>query len=71
MSEYDGMLSIAAKIVYSLHGSIIKHWKPNDDPRALLLCMLLKIWLKKSYRDTVSFIHGSKDLWNIIGLKKA
>jgi hypothetical protein len=42
---------------------------PNNAPRALLVCLLLKIWLGKPYRDTVSFLSESTYLWPIIGLK--
>ncbi len=42
---------------------------PNNAPRALLICLLLKIWLGKPYRDTVSFLSESTYLWPIIGLK--
>jgi hypothetical protein len=42
---------------------------PNNDPRALVICLLLKIWLGKPYRDTVSFLSESTHLWSVIGLK--
>ena len=42
---------------------------PNNDPRALVICLLLKIWLGKPYRDVVSFLSESTYLWPIIGLK--
>ena len=42
---------------------------PNkNDARALLICLLLKIWLGKPYRDLVSFLSESTHLWPIIGL---
>lgn len=44
--------------------------KPNkNDARALVICLLLKIWLGKPHRDTVSFLSESTYLWPIIGLK--
>lgn len=53
-------------------------WTPNpnnmgqpakNDPRALVICLLLKIWLGKPYRDLVSFLADSTYLWPIIGLR--
>ncbi|MGH9920508.1 MAG: hypothetical protein ACRD6W_16765 [Nitrososphaerales archaeon] len=47
-----------------------KGGKPNkNDARALVICLLLKIWLGKPYRDTVSFLSESTYLWPIIGLE--
>jgi hypothetical protein len=44
--------------------------KPNkNDARALVICLLLKIWLGKPYRDLVSFLSESTYLWPIIGLE--
>lgn len=43
---------------------------PNNNPRALMICLLLKIWLGKPYRDIVSFLSESTYLWPIIGLRK-
>ncbi len=76
LNEYGEMLKIASKIVWSKEPPWKYHEegrgrKPSNDPSALVLCLLLKIWLKKGYRDTVSFIDASKDLWNTIGLRKA
>lgn len=76
LDEYGEMLRIASKMVWSNDPPWKYHEhgvgkKPKNDPRALVLCLLLKIWLKKSYRDTVSFINASKDLWDMIGLKNA
>ena len=46
-----------------------KGGKPNkNDARALVICLLLKIWLGKPYRDMVSFLAESAYLWPIIGL---
>ena len=42
---------------------------PNkNDARAVLVCLLLKIWLGKPYRDLVSFLADGTYLWPIIGL---
>ena len=41
----------------------------KNDPRALVICILLKIWLGKPYRDLVSFLSDSTYLWPIIGLR--
>src|SRR5438132_13347104 len=47
-----------------------KGGKPNkNDARALVICLLLKIWLGKPYRDLVSLLSESTYLWPIIGLK--
>ena len=43
---------------------------PNkNDARAVVICLLLKIWLGKPYRDLVSFLSDSTYLWPIMGLK--
>ena len=42
----------------------------KNDPRALVICLLLKIWLGKPYRDIVSFLADSTYLWPVIGLRK-
>jgi hypothetical protein len=42
---------------------------PNNDPSALVICLLLKIWLGKPYRDLVSFLAESSYLWPIIGIR--
>ena len=48
----------------------LKGGKPNkNDARALVICLLLKIWLGKPYRDLVSFLSESTYLWPIIGLE--
>jgi len=45
--------------------------KPTkNDPRALVICLLLQIWLRKPYRDMVSFLSDSRYLWPLIGVKK-
>ena len=42
----------------------------NNDTRALVICLLLQLWLRKPYRDMVSFLSDSTYLWPIIGLGK-
>ena len=76
LNEYGEMLKIASKMVWSNEPPWKYHEhgrgrKPKNDSRALILCLLLKVWLKKSYRDAVSFINASGDLWHTIGLKNA
>jgi len=41
----------------------------KNDPHASVICLLLKIWLGKPYRDLVSFLSDSTYLWHIIGLR--
>jgi hypothetical protein len=54
-------------IYYNTRG---KGGAPNkNDARALLICLLLKIWLGKPYRDLVSFLSESTYLWPTIGLE--
>ncbi len=51
-------------------GSNTQGGKPNkNDARALVICLLLKIWLGKPYRDLVSILADSTYLWPIIGLE--
>lgn len=73
--EYGEFVRQAREFVYSRE----QPWTPNpnnmgapvkNDPRALVICLLLKIWLGKPYRDLVSFIQDSTYLWPIIGLRK-
>jgi hypothetical protein len=42
----------------------------KNDPRALVICLLLKTWLRLPYRNLVSFLTESNYLWPIIGLKE-
>jgi hypothetical protein len=42
----------------------------KNDPRALVICLLLKSWLSLPYRSVVSFLDNSEYLWPIIGLKE-
>jgi hypothetical protein len=34
-----------------------------------VICLLLQLWLRKPYRDMVSFLSESTYLWPIMGLK--
>src|SRR5690242_12431921 len=73
--EYGEFVRQAREFVYSLESP----WQPNprnmgqpvrNDPRALVICLLLKIWLGKPYRDLVSFLFdNSTYLWPVIGLR--
>jgi hypothetical protein len=74
--EYGEFVRKAREFVYSQPEPSIyynrspKGGRPNkNDPRALVICLLLKIWLGKPYRDLVSFLSDSTYLWPIIGLK--
>jgi hypothetical protein len=71
--EYGEFVRKARGFLYSRE----QPWTPNpnnmgqpvkNDPRALVICLLLKIWLGKPYRDLVSFLAESTYLWPIIGL---
>ena len=72
--EFGELVRKAREFVYARE----QPWIPNpnnmgqpakNDPRALVICLLLKIWLGKPYRDLVSFLQDSTYLWLIIGLK--
>jgi hypothetical protein len=74
--EYGEFVRKAREFVYAQPAPSIYYnttpegGKPNkNDARALVICLLLKIWLGKPYRDMVSFLQDSKYLWPIIGLK--
>jgi hypothetical protein len=73
--EYGEFVRRAREFVYAMGES---PWQANpanrgqpvrNDPRALVVCLLLKIWLGKPYRDVVSFISDSAYLGPIIGLR--
>ena len=74
--EYGAFVRKAREFVYSRE----QPWTPNpnrrgqpakNDPRALVICLLLKIWLGKPYRDLVSFLaDNSTYLWPTIGLRE-
>lgn len=74
--EYEGLLKVASSVVWGMKPpwSSEEHRKGGrpfrHDGRALILCLLLKVWLKKSYRDLVSFLNGSRHLWSTIGLNE-
>ncbi len=74
--EYGEFVRKAREFTYARQAPPIyrnttpKGGKPNkNDPRALVICLLLKIWLGKPYRDLVSFLSDSTYLWSIIGLR--
>jgi len=74
--EYGEFVRKAREFVYSQPEPSIyynrspKGGKPNkNNPRALVICLLLKIWLGKPYRDLVSFLQDSTYLWSIVGLR--
>jgi hypothetical protein len=71
--EYGEFARLAREFVYAREAP----WESNprnrgqpakNDPRAMVICLLLKIWLGKPYRDVVSFLSESTHLWPIIGL---
>jgi hypothetical protein len=73
--EYGEFVRRAKEFVYSTGEA---PWEANpanrgqpakNDPRALVICLLLKIWLGKPYRDIVPFISDSTYLWPIMGLR--
>lgn len=73
--EYGQFTRKAREFVYAMEPP----WQANpnnmgqpakNDPRALVICLLLQIWLRKPYRDMVSLLTDSTYLWPIIGLKK-
>lgn len=72
--EYGEFVRKAREFVYSRESP----WQANpdnmgqpakNDPRALVICLLLKTWLRLPYRDLVSFLENSTYLWLLIGLK--
>jgi len=73
--EYGEFVRKAREFTYArpappiYYNTTKKGGKPNkNDPRALVICLLLKMWLGKPYRDLVSFLSDSTYLWPIIGL---
>lgn len=73
--EYGQFTRKAREFVYAMEPP----WQANpgnlgqpakNDPRALVICLLLEIWLRKPYRDMVSLLTDSTHLWPIIGLRK-
>ena len=74
--EYGEFGRKAREFVYThpepsiYHNTGPRGGKPNkNDARALVICLLLKIWLCKPYRDIVSFLSESTYLWPVIGLE--
>jgi hypothetical protein len=73
--EYGEFVRKAREFVYARESP----WQANpdnmgqpakNDPRALVICLLLKTWLRLPYRDLVSFLGNSNYLWPLIGLRK-
>ncbi len=73
--EYGEFVRKAREFVYARESP----WQPNpdnmgqpakNDPRALVICLLLKTWLRLPFRDLVSFLENSSYLWPLIGLRK-
>lgn len=51
------------------HNTTPKGGAPNkNDARAVVVCLLLKIWLGKPYRDIISFLSDNVYLWSTIEL---
>jgi hypothetical protein len=74
--EYGEFGRKAREFVYAQPGPSIyynttsKGGKPNkNDARAIVICLLLQLWLRKPYRDMVSFLSESTYLWPTIGLR--
>jgi hypothetical protein len=74
--EYGEFVRKAREFVYAQQEPSIysnaspKGGRPNkNDPGALVIFLMLKIWLCKPYRDLVSFLGESTPFWPIIGLK--
>jgi hypothetical protein len=74
MKEYGSFVRLAGEFVRNRE----EPWTVNpgrrgrpakNDPRALVVCLLLKMWLGKPYRDLVSFLSDSTYLWPMIGLR--
>ncbi len=73
--EYGEFVRKAREFAYArpppsiYYNTTRKGGAPNkNDARALVICLLLKIWLGKPYRDLVSFLSGNAYLWATIGL---
>jgi hypothetical protein len=73
--EYGEFGRKAREFVYARPEPSIYHnggprgGKPSkNDARAIVICLLLQLWLRKPYRDMVSFLSESAYLWPVIGL---
>ncbi len=74
--EYGEFVRKGREFVYTqpappiYYNATSKGGAPNkNDARAIVICLLLKIWLGKPYRDLVSFLADSTYLWPVVGLK--
>src|SRR3972149_492613 len=72
--EYGQFTRKAREFVYAMEPP----WQANpgsmgqsakNDPRALVICLLLKIGFGKPYRDMLALLHYQTYFWPIIGLK--
>lgn len=73
--EYGEFVRKAREFAYArpppsiYHNTTRKGGAPNkNDARAIVICLLLKTWLGKPYRDLVSFLSSNVYLWPAIGL---
>ena len=73
LNEYEGFIRHARNAVYSAPPP----WREEHehaghpfehDARSLVICLLLKMWLGKAFRDVVSFLKGNEHLWPFIGI---
>jgi|GEM_PF-6505544 len=74
--EYGGFVRKAREIVYSqpalsiYYNSGPKGGKPDgNNNMAVLICLLLKIWIGKPYRELASVLADSTYLWSIMRLR--
>jgi len=72
--EYGEFVRLAREFVYAMEApreaNPANRGRPaKNDPHASVICLLLKMWLGKPYRDLVSFLSDSTYLWHIIGLR--
>src|SRR3990170_4278004 len=73
--EYGEFIRKARELVYvnasPWHSNQNNRGQPvKNDPRALVICLLLKIWLWKPYRDIVSFLPDSTYPLPVIWLRR-
>lgn len=73
LAEYEGFIKHARNAIHSMPPP----WKEKHEhaghpfehsARALIICLLLKMWLGKAFRDVVSFLKGNQHLWEFIGI---
>jgi hypothetical protein len=73
LNEYEGFIKHARSAVYTMpppwreeHEHAGRPFEHNA--RALVVCLLLKMWLGKAFRDLTSFLKGNEQLWVLIGI---